>query len=224
MKMTTRSILGSVAVGGISTLALSLGGFDRAQAATLVSENFGAGDPGTYNITGPLNSNFTVSAGNVDLIGSSTPFDLYPGNGDYIDLNGNQSGTITSINSFTFATGESATLSFDYGTNGPGTTANVFLGSTLLASLTAPTGSSFVNFNQTFTAPTNGTLRFESTNGGFGGIVLDNIELTSNPAVVSSTEVPEPSDIVGTAFAFGSVVLLKRKLSKKSVKSDRFSK
>ncbi|WP_181243816.1 PEP-CTERM sorting domain-containing protein [Chamaesiphon polymorphus] len=227
--MTTRSILSGVAVGGLSTLALSLGGFDRAQAATiLLSENFGSGAPFTEEITGSLNSSFNVTAGNVDIIGQGTGIDIYPSppNGNYLDLNGTTSGTIASVNSFTFLPGESATLTFDFGRNTElvtvPTSAQVFLGSTLLATLNDPVGSSFTAFSQTISNPTNGTLRFASTNSGVRGIVLDNIVLTSNPA--ATTAVPEPSDLVGTAFAFGSVVLLKRKLSKKTVKLDRFSK
>jgi hypothetical protein len=208
MKMTTRALVSSVAIGG-AALGLAFGSIDRAQAATLINENFGTGTPGVYNITGDIpGSSFTVTSGNVDLIGASTPYDLYPGNGDFIDLNGSTRGTITSNNSFTFAAGEVANLSFNYGSNpvGSGATADVFLGSTLLASLTAPTGSSFASFNQTIFSPSDGTLRFVSTSGTNGGVVLDNVVLTT---------VPEPSDLMGTAIAFGSVVLLKRNLTKK---------
>jgi hypothetical protein len=52
-------------------------------------------------------------------------------------------------------------------------------------------------------------LSFRSITGTAGGIVVDNIVLNE------STAVPEPSDLMGTVFALGSVVALKRKFGKK---------
>jgi hypothetical protein len=212
MKITTHSLVNSVAVGSVATLAMAFGAIDQAQAATLLTENFNAVAT-KLSATGTL-GNFTVLTGtNVDVIGNSPVlYDFYSGNGNYIDLNGSPlagtttQGTITSNNSFTFTAGQSATLSFNYGKNGATSAADVFLGTTKVVSLTAPSGTGFATFNQTITAPTSGTLRFVSTNPGNGGIVLDNIVLTS---------VPEPSDFVGTAIAFGSVVLLRRNFIKK---------
>jgi hypothetical protein len=220
MKITTRSLVNSVAVGSVATLAMAFGAIGQAQAATLLTENFDAITT-KLSATGTL-GNFTVLAGtNVDVIGSNPSlYNFYPGtgtgNGNYIDLNGSPltgtttQGTITSNNSFTFTAGQSATLSFNYGKNGDTSAADVFLGTTKVASLTAPSGTTFANFNQTFTAPTNGTLRFVSTNPGNGGIILDNIVL-SNSAIV-----PEPSDFLGTAIAVGSVVMLRRNTIKKT--------
>ena len=61
-----------------------------ASAITLFNETFGTGNPDQFNIGvgGTVGSNFKVTAGNVDLIGNNGTFDLYPGNGNYIDLNG----------------------------------------------------------------------------------------------------------------------------------------
>ncbi len=216
MKMTTRSLVNTVAIGSIATLAMAFGAVSSAQAATLIDENFN-GILQNLNVTGALGSNFTVTGGDVDVIG--TNYDFYPGQGygNYIDLNGGSAGTITS-STFNFNAGDTLTLSFDYGQN-PDTqsgtsqrTADVFFGNTLITSLSNPTGPTLTSSGDfTFNAPTTGTLRFVSTNTGAAGIVLDNIKLTS-----TSSAVPEPSDFVGTAIAFGSVVMLKRNFGKKA--------
>jgi hypothetical protein len=180
-----------------------------ASAAILFNETFGGSAPDQYNVIGAVGSNFTVTGGNIDLIGEAGGYDFYPGNGKYIDLNGNTGGTITS-SIFNFTPGETGTVTFNYGTNGTGTSAEVFFGGVSLGTVFAPTdgllATATFNLNST-----SGALSFVGNgNTGARGIVLDNIQLSSNPS-----EVPEPSDFVGTAFAFGSVVLLKRNLSKK---------
>jgi hypothetical protein len=208
MKMTTRSLLSSVAIGVAALTQFT----SPASAITLINETFGSGNPDRFNVSSAVGT-FAVTSGNIDLIGNGGSFDFYTGNGNYIDLNGNTGGTITSTSSFTFNPGESATLSFDYGTNGVGTSADIFFGGNLIGSLLTPSGgSSFTPFNLTFNNPGSGALSFVSTNAGGGGIVLDNIQLSSNPA-----SVPEPSDMLGTAIAFGSIVMLKRKLTKKTL-------
>jgi hypothetical protein len=214
MKMTTRTLLNGVALSG-ATLAMAFGSVDRAQAATLLNDNFNTENSGSGTLGYAGFANWNVSNG-VDLLGNGS-YDIYPSNGLYVDLNGESAGAITSKDSFTFASGETATLSFNYGSNnlgtdGTNTSARIFLGGVEIAQLTNPGGSSFATFSQTFSNLTSGQLTFQAINPGNGGIVLDNIQFSSNV-----TEVPEPSDFVGTAFAFGSVVLLKRKMSKKKL-------
>ncbi len=207
MKITTRSLVNTVAVGSVATLAMAFGSVRSAQAVTVTfSENFDAVTQG-LNRTGAIGS-FTTSTGNVDVIGTGS-YDLAPGNGNYIDLNGNTTGGIVSTSPFAFGGGP-ATLSFSYGTNGTGRSATVTLGGATITTLTSPTTSGFSTFSQTINAPVNGALSFLSTNTGNGGILIDNVRLVYN-----NTAVPEPSDFVGTAIAFGSVVLLKRNFSKK---------
>jgi hypothetical protein len=203
MKITTRSLINSITVGSVATLAMSFGAIDQAYAVTF-TENFNT-VPLALNKTGTVGA-LTVSTGNVDVIGAGS-FDLAPGNGNYIDLNGNILGGITST-PFTF-TGGPATLSFSYGSNGTGRSALVTLG-TYSTTLTTQAGAGLTAFSTTIANPTNGALSFVSTNAGSGGILIDNISLTYNTAV------PEPSDFVGTAIAFGSVVMLKRNFGKKA--------
>jgi hypothetical protein len=215
MKMTTRSLVNSLAVASVATLAIAFGSA-QAQAATLVDENFNAVATG-LNLTGGVGS-FTATAvatgGGVDVVGPSTFPLSYGGNGygNYLDLNGDNAGQLESSN-FTFNVGDVVNLSFDYGQNGGGS-ADVFLGSTLLTSLVAPGNASTFTpytYSDTLTSSFNGSLRFVATGAGNGGIVLDNIKLTAT----NTSAVPEPSDFVGTAIAFGSVVLLRRNAIKK---------
>jgi hypothetical protein len=217
MKMTTRSLLNTVAIGSVATLAMAFGSVSSAQAATLVDENFNTVATG-LNLTGTVGS-FTATAvatgGGVDVVGPSTYPLTYGGNGygNYLDLNGDDKGAIES-SIFTFNTGDVVNLTFDYGQNGGGS-ADVFLGSTVLTpSLTAPgAASTFASYTYitTIASSFNGSLKFVATGPGNGGIVLDNIKLTS-----TASAVPEPADFVGTAIAFGSVVMLKRNFGKKA--------
>jgi hypothetical protein len=213
MNMTTRTLVSGFALGG-ATLAMAFGSIDRAQAIVLVNDDFGTGTTGAYNITpGTLDSSFTITSGSVDLIGGVSTNDFYPGNGNYIDLNGLNPGTIAS-SIFNFNAGDVVTLSFDYGANGSNRSADISLGSFNFSPLTGVNqGAQFQSFTQTFTVSSafSGALNFTASNPGTGGVVLDNIVLSSTPV----NEVPEPSDLMGTAVAFGSVVLLKRNLSKK---------
>jgi hypothetical protein len=144
MNMTTRTLVSGFALGG-ATLAMAFGSIDRAQAAVLFTENFGSGLADQYGVASGNVGGFTVTGGNVDLIGNGGVYDFYTGNGNYIDLNGSTGGTIAS-SAVTFNPGESATLTFDYGTNGAGTSANIFLGGVQIGSLTAPGGTSFTPF------------------------------------------------------------------------------
>jgi hypothetical protein len=210
MKMTTRTLVSGFALGG-ATLAMAFGSIDRAQAAVLFTENFGSGIGDQYGVTSGTIGGFTVTGGNVDLIGNGGAYDFFPGNGHYLDLNGDTAGTVTTTSSFTFNPGESGTLSFDYGShNAVSADVSIFFGGSQIGTLTAANSSSFSPYTVSFSNPGSGTLSFVSNSGGFDGVIIDNIQLSSNTAAV-----PEPADLMGTAVAFGSVVLLKRNLSKK---------
>jgi hypothetical protein len=219
MKMTTRSFVSGVALGS-ATLAMAFGSVDRAQAATLLNDNFNTENGG---VTGNSSLNYTgfanwdVTGGTVDLIGNGFA-EIASGNGISVDLNGSVSGAISTKSSFTFTSGQSATLSFLYGTNNDGGTgtsnsAKVFLGGQEIGTIASSPLNAFTPVTFNILNPTSGVLSFQSDNLGPWGIAIDNVLLVSNDA----TSVPEPSDFVGTAFAFGSVVLLKRKMTKKNL-------
>lgn len=236
MKITTRSILGSVAVGGLSTLALTVGGFDRAQAATISLGNTGAG---TYTLdSAPSGATTTVStvpngfpippwlANNAtsSWIGPST-FETNSPPGDYtysttFDLTGLVASTAQISGSWGV---DNSAVSILLNGQSAGITTN--LGAANFSSLTpftiANTGSNFLSGINTLSFTLNNAQNQPGDNT-FNPTGL-RVELAGT-ADVAATEVPEPSDLVGTAFAFGSVVLLKRKLSKKTAKLDRISK
>jgi hypothetical protein len=232
MQIKSNSFINGVAIGSIAALAMVFGSSEQAYAVAMTfSEDFNTTTAG-LSLTGVLDSKFTVTAGNVDIIPNGGLYDFYPGNGRYLDLNGtgsNSSGTITS-SPFVFTPGSSATLSFNYGQNikgynysldSIGPRATVTLGGATITTLATPPIANpltapqpplqFYSTSISGAQLRNGALSFVSNNPGDGGIILDNITLTyDTPAV------PEPADFVGTAIAFGSVVMLKRNFGKKA--------
>ena len=198
--MNLRSLLAStVGIAALTQFASPVG------AVTLINENFNAATQGV-NLTGALTGSvFSVSAGNVDVIGTNS-FDIYPGNGNYIDLNGSTSGTIVSSNVTLLGTN---TLTFDYGKNVVGS-ADIFFGGTKIGALTAPSGNTLIpQLPITFNGTQTGALSFVSTNAGVGGIVLDNIKLDS-----VATSVPEPEAFPGLLLFAGGALMLRKKLAK----------
>uniref|UniRef100_UPI0037BEE5A5 hypothetical protein n=1 Tax=Chamaesiphon sp. VAR_48_metabat_403 TaxID=2964700 RepID=UPI0037BEE5A5 len=166
---------------------------NSASAATLLSENFNSVSTG-QNLTSGIPS-FNV-IGDVDVLGSSPIlFDAYPGNGNYIDLNGSRTGGLSSIAAFTFNAGDSVTIAFDYGPSGQNENFTASLGSIFSIPFSSNT-LVFSKFSQTFTvsSPTTANLVFASGNSGVNGYIIDNVVLSS----VSATSVPEPFTIIGT--------------------------
>jgi hypothetical protein len=238
MNITTRSILSSVAVGSISTLALSLGGFDRAQAATISLGNTGTG---TYSVVGPAGATNSTA-----IIPNGTPPNV-PGSwfqntatsswiGSTIDPTGNY--TYTTTFDLTGLDPTTASIFGEWAGDNQGV--SILLNNSSVGIATNPgsvgyTGFTPFSINNTaaFSGGTN-TLAFTIFNFDDGNVNRDGtgpnptglrVELAGTAdALPDPTAVPEPSDLMGTAFAFGSVVLLKRKLSKKTTKSDSFSK
>ena len=96
MKMTTRSLVNSVAMGSVATAALAFGAIDRAQAATFsFTDNFSSENGGVAQLAYTGFANWNVTAADVDLIGNGN-FDFFPGNNLYVDLNGSAPGQIRS--------------------------------------------------------------------------------------------------------------------------------
>ena len=217
MKMTTRALVGGVALSG-ATLAMALGSIDRAQAATFsLSDNFNTENGGAAQLSYTNFTNWNVSKADVDLIGNGN-FDFFPGNGLYVDLNGAAPGGLTSKTTYMFNTGDVVNLGFRLAGAGDASnpTVTVALGSLYNETFTRTQGQAFtpVSASFTVTSDTTAALSFTANGGTAGGLLLDDVLLAST-AGVPATVVPEPSDLAGTAFAFGSVVLLKRKFGKK---------
>jgi hypothetical protein len=248
MQMTTRSILGGVAVGGLSTLALSFGSFDRAQAAT-ISTLYNTGVDASGAVTFGTDIHYTLSGPGVGASPQAIPVSSFPanvyngnpgsqGNDSISAWIGPSNGALFApIAQYTYTTtfdltgldASTAAITGRWNTDNAGL--KLILNGVDIAATNAgfdAGGFSTFSLSSGFNATTN-TLAFvvDNTDGGDGlaspnALRVEFLSATADIAPV--TEVPEPSDLVGTAFAFGSVVLLKRKLSKKTVKSDRFSK
>ena len=85
---------------------------------TIFSDNFNANSdavPGTP-------SGWTLNSGQVDVIGDNVIFDWYPGNGNYVDLDGSagalgQSSFMISNTIANYVSGRVYNFSFDYGIN-----------------------------------------------------------------------------------------------------------
>lgn len=154
-------------------------------------DDFDGENGGQYTLNYTGFANFVVTVGTVDLLGPG-PFDIYPGNGLYIDLNGSTgvSGTLSTRS----AIGPGLyTLSFGIGNNpGPGNVEN---------SLTVSLG----DYQETFTragivlpATITRTVSLASSSNlvfatpafdnDFAGIIIDNISVTT-------LVVPEPASL-----------------------------
>lgn len=190
-----KTILGAIVISAIATTA---------QAGVIFSDNFNSETQG-LNYTGF--ANWTVTSGSVDLIGTGF-YDFYPGNGNYVDLDGttsgqNPAGQITTIQSF--AAG-SYTLTFDLGgsTRGDTNTVEVALGN-YTHDITLPSSAPLALQTLTFTT-TGGHLSF--TNLGLSdnfGLLLDNVTLST---------VPEPATL--GIFGVGLFVMSLRRKARKA--------
>jgi hypothetical protein len=194
----------SIAVFGVAAL-LTLGNLcGSAQATVFFADNFNS-YPTMLNWVPPANWS-VPGPGAVDLIGntgSGPLFDLYPGNGGYVDLNGSNNipGTLQTLQSF--APG-SYTLTFDLAGNARGDvskTTVITLGN-FTQSITLASSDPYQLRSFTFTT-TGGSLVFSDLAGGNPNIgnIVDNVALSS--------AVPEPSTwammllgFVGLGFAF----------------------
>ena len=202
--MKLRSVL--VSTLGIAALAQFA---SPAGAVSLINENFDAVTQGLKSSPSAVGSFLTVNTGNVEVIGPGFA-NFYPGNGNYVDLNGDTSGSLTSG---PFSLDAGSTLSFDFAKNldigTPSPTANIFFGGTQIGMVNG--GSSFSPFNYTFLSAASGALVISSATPGTYGVVIDNVKLDT------ATAVPEPSAIPGMLlFAGGALMLRRKQIAKKA--------
>jgi len=185
-----KRILIAVAIAVVMTFS------GTAYSATLLSDNF---DSETLALNYNGFANWTVAGGFVDLIGDPGFFNLLPGNGRYVDLDGsaNPPGTLTSKLSFVVPAGGSLTLAFDLAGSqrGDTNTVDVTLAGNLLTSIIRNSTDPFTAYQFTLqnnTAnPFTGPITFHNVNpfDSFGAI-LDNVLLTDAQAV------PEPATMM----------------------------
>jgi hypothetical protein len=166
----------------IGVLLVACGTIQNANATTLLSDDFNA-ESQVENYT--AFTNWTVTAGTVDVVGPSFGYDPLPGNGAYIDLDGsspgnNPAGQLTSNLSFGPGT---YTVSFDLAGNNrgfPAKTTTIQLGS-FFTSLTLAATDPFTFYSYTFST-TGGPLIFTETGVSDNtGNLLDNVTVSATP-------------------------------------------
>jgi len=171
-----------------------------AQAAVIFSDNFNTENGGTPALNYFGFANFTITEGSVDLIGTGpggTSFNLLPGNGLYVDLDGstNNAGLMTA-DSIVLGAG-SYNFAFDLAGSQRGSAETVTV--QLLANGIPFGVSSIYNRNSAdpfstesisfaiLGAPINFQFRFQNGGNDNIGAILDNVTLSS---------VPEPASIM----------------------------
>jgi hypothetical protein len=170
-----------------SALLTSLIWAQSSSAAVLFSDKF---DTTPQQLNQFSFSNWNVTAGAVDVIGTGGSFDYYPGNGNYVDLNGSndQNGQLSSKTVFGAGT---YTLTFSLGGSMGGAggvdlpnskTTVVTLGDFTTSINLAP-NAGFTSQTFTFTTTTGGDLVFTSLAGGNPNVgnILDNVQVSSVP-------------------------------------------
>ncbi len=198
----------------VAVALASLAAAPHASAQVLLSDTFNSenGGVGQLNYTGFANFN----AGNIDLIGNGY-FDTIPGNGLYVDLSGNSSGSITSKTDYTLAPG-AYELQFDLGNPGRGgynvaaNSTTVTLGTVYSQTFQLPVADAFTTFTEDFTVSSaaTGYLSFAENNPTPTGDYLDNVQLSKLNAPV-----PEASTTVSLGLlltlGLGGVTLARKK-------------
>ncbi len=165
-----------------AALALSAG----AHAATVFSDDFDADALALNSVP----TGWTIgNAGAVDVIGAPGFFDLLPGNGHYVDLDGSNGVSGLLQTSFAANVGTVYTATFQLGGNqrdGSSDPVTVMLGTT---SITLPVGptDAFTTYTISTTATSGSlSLSFLDGRGGNIGALLDNVSVTA---------VPEPGSV-----------------------------
>ncbi|WP_343732553.1 PEP-CTERM sorting domain-containing protein [Duganella sp.] len=163
-------------------IAAALLGATAAQAATVFSDDFNADTDALNAFT--FMGGWSVTNGTVDIIGPTGGFDLIPGNGYYIDLDGSSGDAGVFSNSVSVMAGTSYTLSFSLAGNHRGGSDSVtvnFGTSSQVVNLNA--ADPFQTYSLNYVAAANGSATFSFANAGGDnvGALLDNVVVTSVP-------------------------------------------
>lgn len=179
-----------------------------AQAATIFEDNF---NNEALELNASLDK-WTVAPGSVDVIGPGGPFDFYPGNGNYLDMNGSSvsEGKITTTGSLGLVLGKKYTLTFSYGANtstgAPPIILSFGLGGATQTIVFNTQPPSLVSAVYTFVYDDSGDYLFFADTSGTpndqGGPVLDNVKLSA---------VPLPAGGLLLLGALGGIAALRRR-------------
>lgn len=182
------------------------------QAVLIFSDNF---DSYTSGLDWPGEGNWTVSDGYVDMIGVGTIWDLQPGNGLYLDMDGSQqdAGKITSI--VLNLNPGNYVLSYDVAGNhrgGGDDSMNIAVGSLLSATTIAGQDAIFTTVNLPFVVntATTASITFEGIGGDNVGVLLDNVALDYE-RFQDNNVVPAPGALVLVGIGTGIVSWLRRR-------------
>ncbi|MGE3848700.1 MAG: PEP-CTERM sorting domain-containing protein [Gammaproteobacteria bacterium] len=180
-------------------LAASLFTVNAAQAVPLFSDSF---DSEVLGVNQSLD-NWTVSDGTIDVVGTGF-FDFYPGNGNYLDLDGStgNAGIITTNAVFNLLPGLYS-LTFQLGGSARGDTnsVTVSLGSAFNEVFTLASNDGLQNITRTFSLSSalgSASLSFNHAGGDNLGLLLDDVLLDFTR---TTTAVPEPSSLALLAVA-----------------------
>ncbi len=177
-------------------------------ASVIFQDNFNLEHGGTGILSYNNFTNWVVTDGTVDLIGNGF-YDLFPGNGLYVDLDGStkNAGVMTTRNTIALAPG-SYVLSFYLGGNHRTNTPD----SVIVQSNIGSYSETFViarndpltKFTRIFniTSSTNANLSFENLGGDNMGAILDNVELSA---------VPEPMTVSLLGLGLAGLLRLRKK-------------
>lgn len=158
-----------------------------------------------------------TNTGTIDIIGASL-FDLLPGNGNYVDLDGSGGGPglLSSKTTFTLLPGVTYTLQFDLAGSQRGdvNTVAVGLGAAFSESFTRNSGDPFTTVTRTITvaAPTVANLTFLNNGPGDNvGALLDRVSLSDAAAPGGPAAVSEPLSLLLVGGGLAGMGVLRRR-------------
>lgn len=170
------------------TLALFCLAAPPAVAGTVFYDNFDAENGGVEQLNYTGFAQWTVTTGTVDLIGNGGTWDLQPGHGLYVDMDGSTglAGTMVST-SLALIGGQDYLLSFALAGNQRSSTSETVTASVELGlvsqSYSLGRDDPFQTFTLAFSPTSSGSydLKFSATGGDNEGMLLDEVRVTSVP-------------------------------------------